>query len=58
MSTRKLRQRFAGTDQAELQRLRKLYAGAPEALKAINSKLKKIQPNILIPYVPDASPSS
>jgi len=40
MSTRtKILQRLAGTDEAELQRLRRLYANDREALKAIEDKL-------------------
>jgi len=42
MSTRKLRQLLAGTTEAELQRLRRVYAGDPEALKAIEDKLNPV----------------
>jgi len=40
MSTRiKIQQRLAGADEAELQRLRRLYANDREALAAIEDKL-------------------
>ncbi|UOR06258.1 hypothetical protein MUN82_03980 [Hymenobacter aerilatus] len=45
MSTRtKIQQHLAGTDEAQLHRLRRLYPNEREVVKAIDERLKQLQP--------------